>query len=148
MRHSRSAHDAVDRQAVRPGRRLPLWKLSAFVGASLDAVLLIAAVLFLMFGKTILNSYGKGKIERAFAAAHPGCALQMGELSYAVGADRLVAQSVTVSTTNATVKAGPISLTGIGMAPLNRGTAVLADVLAQGSLEPNGGGPGKWLWLG
>ncbi len=135
MRHNRSANDTVDQQAVRPGRRLPLWKLSASVGASLGAVFLIAAVLILMFGNTILNSYGKGKIERAFAAANPGCALRIGELNYAVGADRLVAQSVTVSSTNATVRAGPISLTGLRWAPLLRGTAALADVFAQGSLD-------------
>jgi hypothetical protein len=88
-----------------------------------------------MFGGMLLNGYGKQKIERAFAKAHPGCALRIGELDYSVGADRLVAKSVTLSATNMTLKAGRISLTGARWARLLRGTADLADVLAKASLD-------------
>jgi hypothetical protein len=88
-----------------------------------------------MFGGMLLNGYGKQKIERAFAKAHPGCALRIGELDYSVGADRLVAQSVTLSATNMTFKVGRISLTGARWARLLRGTAVLADVLAKATLD-------------
>ena len=42
----------------------------------------------------ILNGYGKGKVERAFAKAHPGCALRIGKLDYSMGADLLVANDV------------------------------------------------------
>ena len=110
-------------------------RLLACVGASLGALVLAVAVLILMFGGAILNGYGKGKIERAFAKAHPGCALRIGELDYSVGANRLVAQSVTLSATNTTLKAGRISLTGVRWAQLLWGTAALADVLAKASLE-------------
>ena len=89
----------------------------------------------LVFGGAILNGYGKGKVERAFAEAHPGYALRIGELDYSVGANRLVAQSVTLSATNTTLKAGRISLTGVRWARLLWGTAALADVLAKASLE-------------
>ncbi len=89
----------------------------------------------LVFGGAILNRYGKEKAERAFAEAHPGSALRIGELDYAVGANRLVAQSVTLSATNTTLKVGRISLTGVRWARLLWGTAALADVLAQASLE-------------
>jgi hypothetical protein len=88
-----------------------------------------------MFGGAILNGYGKRKAERAFAVAHPGYALRIGQLDYSVGANRLVAQSVTLSATNTTLKAGRISLTGVRWARLLWGTAALAEVLAQASLE-------------
>ena len=88
-----------------------------------------------MFGGALLNGYGKGKIERAFAKAHPGCALRIGELDYSVGADRLVAQSVTLTATNTTFKVGRILLTGARWVRLLRGTADWADVLAKASLE-------------
>ena len=105
------------------------------MGASLGAVVLAVAVFILVFGGAILNGYGKGKAERAFAKAHPGCALRIGELDYSVGANRLVAQSVTLSATNTTLKVGRISLTGVRWARLLWGTAALADVLAKASLE-------------
>jgi hypothetical protein len=120
---------------VKKSRRLSLRKLSVYVGASLVAPLLAIAILILLFGGALLNGYGKGKIERAFAKAHPGCALQIGELDYSVGADRLVAQSVTLSATNMTFKVGRISLTGARWARLLRGTADLADVLAKATLD-------------
>ena len=116
-------------------RRLSLRRLSACVGLCLGAIVFAVAVLILMFGGAILNGYGKGKAERAFAAAHPGCALRIGELDYAVGANRLVAQSVTLSATNTTLKVGRITLTGVRWARLLWGTAGLAEVLAKASLE-------------
>jgi hypothetical protein len=88
-----------------------------------------------MFGGALLNGYGKRKVERAFAKAHPGCALRIGKLDYSVGADLLVAQSVALSATNATLKVGRISLTGARWTRLLWGTAALADVLAEASLD-------------
>ena len=127
--------DRVHKRAVKNSRKLSLRRLSAYVGASLGALVLAVAVLILVFGGAILNRYGKGKAERAFAEAHPGYALRIGELDYSVGANRLVAQSVTLSATNTTLKVGRISLTGVRWARLLWGTAALADVLAKASLD-------------
>ncbi|MGA2865051.1 MAG: hypothetical protein ABSF95_11270 [Verrucomicrobiota bacterium] len=127
--------DRVHERAVKHSRRLSLGRLSAYVGACLGALVLAVAVLILGFGGAILNGYGKRKAERAFAQAHPGQALRIGKLDYAVGANRLVAQSVTLSATNTSLKAGGISLTGVRWARLLWGTAALADVLAKASLE-------------
>ena len=135
MSKRRSLKNIVYKRTVKPGRRLSLRRLSAYVGASLGALVLAVAVLIFLFGGAILDSYGKRKAERAFAEAHPGCALRIGELDYAVGANRLVAQSVTLSATNTTLKAGRISLTGVRWARLLWRTAALADVLAKASLE-------------
>ena len=115
--------------------RLSLRKLSAYGGLCLGAVVLAVSALVLVFGSAILNGYGKGKAQRAFAEAHPGCALQIGDLHYSVGANRLVAQAVTLSATNATLKAGRISLTGVRWARFLRGTAGLDDVLSKASLD-------------
>jgi hypothetical protein len=125
----------VHQRAVKHGRKLSLRRLSACVGLSLGAIVLAVAVLIFVFGGAILDSYGKRKAERAFAEAHPGCALRIGELDYAVGANRLIAQSVTLSATNSTLKVGRISLTGVRWARLLWGTAALADVLAKASLD-------------
>jgi len=108
---------------VKHGRKLSLRRLSAYVGLCLGAVVLAVAVFIFLFSGAILNRYGKGKAERAFAEAHPGYALRIGELDYAVGANRLVAQSVILSATNSTLKVGQISLTGVrwGAAALGNG---------------------------
>jgi hypothetical protein len=105
------------------------------VGLCLGATVLAVAVFILMFGGTILNGYGKRKVERAFAEAHPGSVLRIGELDYAVGANRLVAQSVTLRATNTTLKVGRISLTGVCWARLLWGAAAPADVLAKATLD-------------
>jgi len=107
----------------------------AYVGASLGALVLAVAAILLVFGDAILNRYGKEKAERAFAEAYPGSVLRIGELDYAVGANRLVARSVTMSAANTTLRVGPISLTGVRWARLLLGTAAPADVLAEASLE-------------
>src|ERR1017187_7522747 len=125
----------VHKRAVKHGGKLSLRRLSAYVGLSLGAIVLTVAVLIFLFGGAILDSYGKRKAEQAFAEAHPGYALRIGELDYSVGANCLVAQSVTLSDTNTTLKVGRISLTGVRWARLLCGTAALADVLADASLE-------------
>ena len=127
--------DRVHKRVVKNSRGLSLRRLSAYVGLCLAALVLAVAVLILVFGGAILNRYGKEKAERAFAEAHPGYALRIGELDYAVGANRLVAQSVTLSATNTTLKVGRTSLTGVRWARLLWGTAALADILADASLE-------------
>ena len=120
---------------MKHSRKLSFRRLSARVGLCLGMVVLAAAVSILIFGGTILNGCGKRKVERAFAKAHPGCALRIGKLDYSVGADRLVAQSVTLIATNTTLKTGRISLRGARWARLLWGTAALADVLAKASLD-------------
>jgi hypothetical protein len=128
-------HPIHKRAVKQHGRKLSLRRLSACVGASLGALVLAVAVVIFLFSGAILNRYVKGKAERAFAEAHPGYALRIGELDYAVGANRLVAQSVTLSATNTTLQAGRISLTGVRWARLLWETAALTDVLAKASLD-------------
>ena len=105
------------------------------MGLGLGAVALAVAVLILVFGDAILNRYGKPKAERAFAEAHPGSVLEIGELAYSVGANQLVAQSVTLITTNTMLKVGRISLTGVRWARFFGGTTALADGLAKATFE-------------
>jgi hypothetical protein len=112
-----------------------LQRLSVYLGLGLGAVILVITVLILVFGHAILNGYGKGKAQRAFAAAFPGYTLQIGSLDYAVGANCLVAQSVTLSAKNSTVKVARISLTGVRWARFLWGKAALVDVLKKASLD-------------
>ena len=125
----------IHRRAVKPGRKRSLPRLAAYVALSLGAIVLAVAVLVFVFGGAILNRYGKRKAERAFGQAHPGFVLRIGELAYSVGANRLVAQSVTLSAEDATLKVDRISVTGVRWVRLLWGTAGLDEVLANASLE-------------
>jgi hypothetical protein len=101
------------------------------VGAFLG--LLVLAVI--LFGGTMLNTYGKRRAERAFAQARPGSLLRIGKLDYSLGANCLTAQSVTLSDGNATLKIGRLSLTGVRWHRFFWGTASPSDVLAKASLD-------------
>ena len=127
--------DRVHKRAVMPGRKWSLRRLAAYFGLSFGAIVLAVAVLTFGFGGSILNGYGKAKAERMFAQTHPGYVLRIGELNYAVGANRLVAQSVTLSASNTMLKVGRISLMGVRWTRLLWGKAALADVLATASLD-------------
>ena len=76
-------------QAVKNCRRLSLRRLTVLAGACLCVLVLAGAVIILVFGGAILNSYGKNKAERAFVKAHPGSVLRIGELHYSLGANRV-----------------------------------------------------------
>ncbi len=120
---------------VNNGRKWSLRRLAAYLAACLVAIVLAVAVFILMFGGMLLNGYGKGKLERAFAKALPGCALRIGKLAYSVGADCLVAQAVTLTAPNTTLKVDRISLTGARWTQFLWGTAAPADALAKASLQ-------------
>jgi hypothetical protein len=107
----------------------------ARVGLCVGAAVLAVVVLVSMVGGAIINGYGKHRVERAFSKAHPGCALRIGELDYALGANRLVAHSAALGATDTIFKAGRISLTGVRWTRLLWGNAALADVLADASLD-------------
>jgi hypothetical protein len=114
---------------------LSLRRLAAYAAASLGGLVLTIAVLVLVFGDAILNRHFKAKVERAFAGANPGSVLKIGELDYSVGANRLVARSVALSSSHTTLKAGPISLTGVSWARLLWGKAATADIFAKSRLN-------------
>jgi hypothetical protein len=105
------------------------------VGTFFGALVLVGAVLVFGFGVGLLGHYGKGKAERAYAEAYPGSTLRIGELDYAVRANRLVAQQVVLSATNTTLEIGQVTLTGVRWARLLWGEASLAEVLDRASLE-------------
>jgi hypothetical protein len=114
----------------RSRRRLAVW-----VGTSFGAVALVVAVFVFGFGGPILSRYGKSKAERAYADAYPGSTLRIGELEYAVGANRLVARQVVLGATNTTLEISQVTLTGVRWARLLWGQAALAEVLDRVSLE-------------
>ena len=122
-------------RSVNRGRRLSLRRLSTRVGLSLGALVLAVVVLTLVFGGALLNGFGKSKLEREFAQAFPGSTLRIGKLACSVAANRLVAQSVTLSATNLTLTAGAVSLTGIRWAQLLWRKNALDDAILAASLE-------------
>jgi hypothetical protein len=121
--------------ARKDDRRLSFRRLLAYVGASIGLLGVVVAALIFVFGNSLLNHLGKGKAERSFAKAHPGSVLRIGKMDYSLGTNRLVTQSITLSSANTTLKVGPISLTGARWTRLLFGKAALADVLAKAVLE-------------
>ena len=120
---------------AKEGRRRFLGRLSARAGIFLGALLITIVVFSLMFRGAIFNRYGKAKAERAFAEACPGWALRIGDSDYEARGNRLVAQSITLSGPNVTVKTGLVSLTGVHWTRLLVGPRLPADILATASLE-------------
>jgi hypothetical protein len=109
-------------------------KLAAWAGLALGGLLLAT----LLSGKAILNGYGRSRLQRTFAAAHPGCQLRLGPLRYALGGNRLEAESVTVTAAAATFQAGRVSLSGVRWGRLLFRTRPLAESLAEASLQASG----------
>lgn len=110
-------------------------RLSLYVGLCLGAVILTGAAFIFMFGGDIINSYVKGKAERAFDIAYPGSALRIGKLDYSLGDNRLVAQSVILNTRNSTFKSGRISVTGVRWLRLLWGMAGISELFYKARLD-------------
>ena len=66
---------------------------AACLGLCVAEVILVLVAIILVFGSALLNSYEKGKTERAFAQVRPRAVLQIIELGDAIGPNRLIAQS-------------------------------------------------------
>jgi hypothetical protein len=116
--------------------RNPSWRrLTVYIGASVGVVVLTVGLFIALFGGAIVSGYGKAKAERAYAETYPGSTLRIGELNYAVGANRLIARRVTMSVTNASLEVGQMTLTGVRWARLLWGDAALVDVLAGARVE-------------
>ena len=124
----------VRERMPKPRRTLSRRRRFVYVGASLAALAVAGAGFTLLFGSALINRYAKGRIEETFARTHPGSVLRIGELVWAVTANRLTAHSVRLTTTNATCSAGTLSLTGVRWLPLLSGTASPDEVLALASL--------------
>ena len=110
-------------------------RLAARLGLWLGATGIAVVALIFGFGGQILNGVVKGKVEQAFAKAHPGSALRLGHLRYLVGDNILSAQSVALNSTHLTFKTGQISLTGVRWVRLLWGRRDWARVLAFASLD-------------
>ncbi len=116
-------------------RNRSLYRTAGLIGTALGALVLAACVLAWLFGDTILNSYGRKKAERAYARAHPGSSLRIGQLDYALGANRLTAQSLTLSSTGMVLTTGPASLADVRWTKLLKQAFSPADLLAHAVLD-------------
>ena len=138
MSHLASSNKVAHAAPVKSRRRRSLRRLSvyAFLGVGLLAI--VGTVLLYGFGDALLNGYGKARVQRAFAAAHPGYVLQIGKLEFAIRANRLVAQGINVEGTNSSLKIGRLSLTGVRWARLFAKAPHLARVFSASTLEATG----------
>jgi hypothetical protein len=99
-----------------------------FLGVALVAL----AALVALGGNALVNGPVRARLERALAG--PGSQVRIGRLTYAPGANRLVAQNVTLQTGPASLTADRIALSGIRWFRLWRGDA-LAESLARAHIE-------------
>ena len=105
------------------------------MAVGLCAAIFAVALLIPCLGGALLNGYIKGKLESAFATAHPGCVLRIGALEYSFGANRLVSKSVTMNTPDSTFAAGRVALAGVRWTRLFLGREAPAEVFAKASLD-------------
>src|SRR5215216_6747935 len=98
--HSLKAQAELVRRAPRSEKNRMSRRRSTRIAICLCVGLLVLIVMGVLSGNVILNNYAKGKVERAFADAHPGYALHLGDLQYAIWANQLVAKSATLSGTS------------------------------------------------
>jgi hypothetical protein len=115
--------------------RVSSRKLLAWLGEFLVALVVTFGVLLAFFSGAFLNGYCRLKVERAFAKAHPGSELRIGQLDYSLRANRLIAESAALKSTNTTLKTGRISVMGVRWIGLLSGASTLANVLANASLD-------------
>ena len=133
MRLGRSPSNAGIHRAAGPGRRL--WRRA---GLCLGAAILAVAALILCFAGAFLNGYGKRRLERAYAADHPGCVLRIGALTYALGANRLVAETIRLNSPGSELGVDRVELAGVRWARLFLGRTAPTEVFAKASLEASG----------
>ncbi len=113
---------------IKSSRRRSWRRLSVFAVISLVSI-------SLLFGGAILDGFGKLMVERVLGLGRAGNELQIGDLDYSAGANRLVARSVVLRTTGTVLEIDRITLTGVRWEKLLRRTVVPADLLAAAGLE-------------
>lgn len=133
MRLGRSPSNAGILRSAVPGRRL--WLRA---GLCLGAAILAVAALILCFAGALLNGYGKRRLERAYAADHPGYVLRIGALAYALGANRLVAETIRLNSPGSELAVDRVELAGVRWARLFLGRTAPAEVFAKASFEATG----------
>jgi hypothetical protein len=116
-------------------RTRSLKRSAARVAAVLGVIGAFCAALAVLFGNFMLNSYARTKIEKAFAAAHPGQVLRIGPMDNSWKEGRLATASLLLTTPDFTLKTGPIAIRHVHWAPLLSRKPALPEVFAQASLE-------------
>lgn len=109
--------------------------MSAWVAAALAGLVLVAGLLVLLFAGAAVNHWGKPRLERAFAGAQPGAVLHIGDLDYAVLANRLVARSIAIHASNQVLRLERVSVTGVRWSWLMRGAPDWGPALAEVRLD-------------
>src|ERR1044072_770186 len=79
-----------------PGRILPRRKLIRIGLLTLAVVTIVGFLLILGCSDYLLNRFAKPRIEREFAAGHPGWSLQLDRLQYRFRGNRLKCGAVMV----------------------------------------------------
>ena len=116
-------------------KNLSKRKFLAYAGIFLGAVILASVVSNFFLTSVILDGYVKGKVERAFTAAHPGYTLRITKLSYSMWDNRIAARSVEIETKDLTFIVGPVTLAGVRRERLLSGKIVPADLFSKSTLD-------------
>jgi len=116
-------------------RKPSLKQRTARVAAVVAVIGVACAALAIFFGNAMLNSYARAKIEKEFAAAHPGQVLRVGPMDNSWREGRLAAASLLLTTPDFSLKTGPIAIKHVRWTPLLSRRPALPEIFAQASLE-------------
>jgi hypothetical protein len=115
----------------------PQRKMSCFgkISIGLGGAVIVALLTCFIFGKSILNGFIKGKVERGYEKRHLGMKLQLGDMDYSLTANCLSIQSASLASANRIVEFGSISLTGVKWLRLVIGSMSLTEACANASID-------------
>ena len=96
-------------------RKLSPLKIASYAAIAVGAFALICALVFLLFTGTIMNTFIKPRITKAFADAYPAYTLRIADMDYSILKNRFEFDSIALRAVDGTFssKMGSFSLGGI-----------------------------------
>jgi hypothetical protein len=117
-----------------PRRQPSLGKIWLRIGLAFVVLLLLFVAAAILFINPILNQFGKQRIQQAYATENPGHTLQLGDLDYSWGDNRLVADTLTWTAPQTILTVDQAVFKGVHWLRLLRG-ASLVNALAGANLH-------------
>ena len=97
-------------------RKLPPLKMALYVGFAVGTIVLLCVLTLLLFPDSLVNTFIKPRVTKAFAEAYPAYSIRIADMKYSVFKNRFGFDSVALSAVDCTLSStmGSFSVSGIG----------------------------------
>jgi len=104
-------------------------KMTLYGGLAIGSIAIVCLLLLLLFPDPVLNRFVKPRITEAFAEAYPANLLRIGSMQYSVVKNRVVFDSVAISTADSSFSGsvGQLSIRAVAWTPLLWGGSLAPD---------------------